>query len=210
MSPSRPLLLALSTASLLACAPDAPVAQRPAPSAAATAPPTPPSATAGEALSADRPFRPATARELRRLGEQLEARAVFINVWASWCASCKHELPMLDRLAQRYRARGIAFVTLTVDEDAALPAAARVHRELGLSLPTYRVAEPLEVLKPALNPAWPGMLPASFLYDATGKLRYFWGGEAYEHEITPILDGLLAGRPIDGAAQVGLAPGRTE
>jgi hypothetical protein len=53
------------------------------------------------------------------------------------------------------------------------------------------------------------MLPASFLFDGTGKLRYFWGGEAFEAELTPIVDGLLAGKPIDGESRFDLAPGMT-
>ena len=54
------------------------------------------------------------------------------------------------------------------------------------------------------------MLPATFLYDARGKLRYYWGGPAYEHEILPIIEGLLRGDAIDGEASFGLAPGRVE
>ena len=42
-----------------------------------------------------------------------------------------------------------------------------------------------------------------------GKVRYFWGGEAYENELVPIVEGLLAGQPIDGEARFGLAPGQT-
>jgi hypothetical protein len=46
------------------------------------------------------------------------------------------------------------------------------------------------------------MLPASFLFDATGTLRYYWGGEAFESEFTPVLDALAAGRPIEGEADI--------
>ena len=53
------------------------------------------------------------------------------------------------------------------------------------------------------------MLPASFLFDGTGKVRYFWGGEVFEVEIVPILEGLLAGKAIDGEARFDLAPGQT-
>jgi hypothetical protein len=50
------------------------------------------------------------------------------------------------------------------------------------------------------------MLPASFLFDDAGKLRYFWGGEAFESEIMPIVEGLLAGHPIDGESRFDVAP----
>jgi hypothetical protein len=53
------------------------------------------------------------------------------------------------------------------------------------------------------------MLPASFLFDAAGKVRYFWGGEAYDAELVPIVEGLLEGKPIDGETRFDLAPGAT-
>ena len=53
------------------------------------------------------------------------------------------------------------------------------------------------------------MLPASFLFDGTGKLRYFWPGEAFENEVVPIIDGLLAGKAIDGEANISVSPGQT-
>jgi hypothetical protein len=54
------------------------------------------------------------------------------------------------------------------------------------------------------------MIPVSFLFDATGKLRYFWPGEVYEKELVPIVEGFVAGRHIDGTANFGLAPGATQ
>jgi hypothetical protein len=54
------------------------------------------------------------------------------------------------------------------------------------------------------------MLPATFLYDDRAKLRYFWGGPVREDEILTIVEGLLAGRPIDGESDFTLAPGKVE
>jgi hypothetical protein len=50
------------------------------------------------------------------------------------------------------------------------------------------------------------MLPASFLYDGAGTLRYFWGGEAFEDEVKPVLEALVAGKPIEGEATPSIAP----
>ena len=42
-------------------------------------------------------------------------------------------------------------------------------------------------------------IPAGpFLLDAAAKVRYFWNGPVLAHEITPIVQGLLAGEPTDG------------
>ena len=54
------------------------------------------------------------------------------------------------------------------------------------------------------------MIPASFLFDAAGKLRYFWAGEVYEKELLPIVEGFLAGKHIDGTSDFGNAPGATQ
>ena len=60
-----------------------------------------------------------------------------------------------------------------------------------------------------MNPRWPGMLPASFLFDTAGKLRYFWPGEAFENEVLPIVNDLLAGKPIDGEANFSVQQGQS-
>jgi hypothetical protein len=39
---------------------------------------------------------------------------------------------------------------------------------------------------------------------------HFWGGEAFESEITPVLDDFLAGRPVAPETRYGLAPGKVE
>ena len=99
---------------------------------------------------------------------------------------------------------------VSVDEPASQPSAIAFLQEHGAPLPSYVAERPLGPFKVALNPNWPGMLPASFLFDASGKLRYFWGGEAFENELLKVVDEFLAGTLVDGAARFGLAPGKVE
>jgi thiol-disulfide isomerase/thioredoxin len=63
--------------------------------------------------------------ELKPLGQSKAVRlsdfrgkAVLLYVWASWCATCKRELPMLDEAAERLRAKGVEIVAVAVDESA--------------------------------------------------------------------------------------------
>jgi hypothetical protein len=49
------------------------------------------------------------------------------------------------------------------------------------------------------------MLPASFLFDASGRLRYYWGGEAFENELVPVLTAFAEGKPIEGEADFQVA-----
>jgi thiol-disulfide isomerase/thioredoxin len=43
-------------------------------------------------------------------------RLLLLNVWASWCAPCRQEMPALDRLATRMSADRVAVVTLSIDK----------------------------------------------------------------------------------------------
>ncbi len=166
-------------------------------------------------VSAPAPLAPAPSGLRTIGGEQLIARikrsgkkATVVNAWASWCGPCRREIPMLQAIAENYRHEGVEFLLVSVDEPEERPQAEAFLRDNDVILEGYLAARPLEPFKRALNPRWPGMLPATFLFDASGVLRYFWGGPAYENEIVPIIEGLLAGKAIDGEATFGLAPGQ--
>lgn len=140
--------------------------------------------------------------EVRRLG----GKGTLVNAWASWCGPCKHELPMLEKLAKKYASAGLHFVLVSLDETEDREKAAAFLKERKLQLTSYLAARPLGPFKEGLNPRWPGMLPASFLFDAKGGLVYFWGGEAFEEEVAPVLDAFAAGKPIAGEATPQIAP----
>lgn len=44
-----------------------------------------------------------------------KGKYVYIDVWATWCAFCKKEIPLLKRLEQRYHGKNIEFVSINVD-----------------------------------------------------------------------------------------------
>jgi peroxiredoxin len=49
-------------------------------------------------------------------------RVVLLNLWATWCPPCREEMPSMERLYQRYRARGFTILALSVDRNvAAIP-----------------------------------------------------------------------------------------
>jgi len=137
-------------------------------------------------------------------------KGVVINAWASWCDPCREELPMLARVAPRLAAHGVPIWLVSVDDPDGFSAAKQVLDSLHVPLPSFAAAPPLQAFKVALNPNWPGMIPVSFLFDATGKLRYFWAGEVYEKELVPIVEGFAAGKHIDGVSDFGRAPGATQ
>lgn len=162
-----------------------------------------------------RPIRPQgvetiTGSELRTRIRKSGFKGTLVNAWASWCGPCKHEVPMLDALSANFAELGVDVVLVTMDEPSDAEKATAFLSERRLGLGTFIAARPLDIFKLELNPRWPGMIPAMFLYDSAGKLRYFWGGPAYEDEIVPIIDGFVAGKHIDGEANFTLSPGQVQ
>jgi len=45
----------------------------------------------------------------------LQGKAVLLNLWATWCAPCVAEMPELDALAARHRAKGLTVVGVNAD-----------------------------------------------------------------------------------------------
>jgi thiol-disulfide isomerase/thioredoxin len=137
-------------------------------------------------------------------------KATLVNAWASWCGPCREELPMLAGLARNLKPQSIGVVLVSVDEPEDQTKAIAFLKSFEIQVPAYLAARPLGPFKEGLNPNWPGMLPASFFFDEQARLRHFWGGEAFEHELMQVIDDFVAGKTVDGETKFGLAPGLVE
>jgi thiol-disulfide isomerase/thioredoxin len=134
-------------------------------------------------------------------------RGTVINIWASWCGSCREEIPMLLKLRETFVPEGVDFLFVSADKPDAWASAVGLMQGWGAPLPTFAVAGSMGSFKQAMHPNWQGAIPATFLFDATFKLRHFWEGPIYEHEIAPIVQGFLAGDEIDGETRPPLRGG---
>lgn len=51
--------------------------------------------------------------------KDFKGKYVYIDMWATWCAPCKRELPFLKKLEERFAGKDIVFLGLSIDYDKA-------------------------------------------------------------------------------------------
>jgi peroxiredoxin len=119
-------------------------------------------------------------------------------------------MPMLEGLATNLKSQGVQVVLVSVDDPKDEGKALSFLKDNRITLKSYVASGSLADFKAGMHPRWPGMLPASFLFDAQGQVVHFWGGEAFESEIVPVIESFLAGRTIESETRYGLAPGKVE
>jgi thiol-disulfide isomerase/thioredoxin len=124
---------------------------------------------------------------------------LIINFWATWCAPCRREMPLLGQLRRRYRADGLEIVGVAVD--------------FGQAVRDFLHASP--VAYPVLIAEQDGLaaigqfgmepvLPFSVFADRQGRIVAVKAGELHAEEARDIL---AAVRAID-AGQIGLPAAR--
>lgn len=109
-----------------------------------------------------------------------KGRVVLINFWATWCAPCVLESPMLERVYQQGTASGVDFVGMDVkdERDAA-------HSFITDKHMTYPMVYD-ETAKTALQLGIPsGGLPVTVLIDRAGRVAAVYIGPVQHADIAP-------------------------
>jgi thiol-disulfide isomerase/thioredoxin len=96
----------------------------------------------------------------------IKGQVVLLDIWASWCAPCKEELPLLDSMAGRLRHKGVTILAVSIDENrddaAGFLKSRREHWSLALAHDSDgRLADRLK----------PTKMPTSYVIDRAGIIR---------------------------------------
>ncbi|HUJ11546.1 MAG TPA: TlpA disulfide reductase family protein [Verrucomicrobiae bacterium] len=138
---------------------------------------------------------PITASGIQKAVQNSGAKAVLVNVWATWCGPCREEFPGLIRVARKYRDQGLNVLLVSADDNSDLGAVKKFLARQGVDFPSYLKAEKDQQFIDGLDKRWSGALPATFIYDGSGHLRDFWEGEASSNKFEQAVSQVLAAKP---------------
>jgi len=99
--------------------------------------------------------------------DEYKGQVVLINFWATWCGPCRQELPLLDRLHQRYQDAGFAVLGINVEGVEKADEAQAMVSKAGVTFPVL-VDEGQQISELYALEA----MPTSVVVDRDGVVRY--------------------------------------
>ncbi len=108
---------------------------------------------------------------------ELRGQVVMINFWASWCAPCREEMPLLEQIYQRYESLGFTLLGVNVEENSADAEAWLEDRPVSFPIlydPQNGVSKLYDVVA----------MPSTVLVDRQGNVRFLHHGyqPGYEND----------------------------
>jgi thiol-disulfide isomerase/thioredoxin len=120
----------------------------------------------------------ATLQDLRELRQNRSDKTVMINFWATWCASCKIEYPMLLETYRWYRSRDFDFVSVAVDAPEAEVGVKRFLDKTHSAVRNLRVdSDDVYAVMGAFDPQWESGVPYTVVLAPGGKVIYRHAGD---------------------------------
>lgn len=120
--------------------------------------------------------------------KDLLGRVVILTFWATWCAPCREELPLLSEYAARHEADGLTVLGFCLDAPDKLGEVKRIAQSLSFPVGLFAASS-----APGYGRIW--KLPVNFTIDRQGVLiddgwkdkTPDWTAQRLEQVVTPLL-----------------------
>lgn len=71
------------------------------------------------------------------LQASIGSKPVMLVFWASWCPTCRSEIPKINQLAAKFQNRGMEFIAVNVGYNDSIERAQSFVQKTGMSYPAY-------------------------------------------------------------------------
>lgn len=95
---------------------------------------------------------------------QKHDKVVLVTYWATWCAPCKKEMPILDLFYRRYRERGLEVIAISADRPEDFAKMRRISSALAYPTTTLN-----QISDNGFGP--PEGFPLTYVVDRNGIVR---------------------------------------
>lgn len=133
------------------------------------------------------PFTLGASDGRRVSASDFDGQVLLVNFWATWCAPCREEMPMLNEVHAAYAPAGLAVVGIALDD---VQRARDFAESLGIDYTILVGAQ--DVMATGL--AWgnrAGLLPYTVLVDRDGVVRWTHLGELKRDPLLAQIEPLL-------------------
>lgn len=131
---------------------------------------------------------PSAARTITGAPFSSAGQVTIVHYWATWCAPCGVEMPILDTYYRRHRGQGLNVLAVSIDQGVS---------KRKLQDATARFAFPVASIDDVKMPRRniPRGIPVNRVYDRSGRLVFTEGGDGksmidmatLERVVTPLL-----------------------
>lgn len=117
-----------------------------------------------------------------------KGEVTIVHFWATWCAPCRIEMPVLDAYYRKHHAQGLAMLAISIDQGVS----ARKLQQATAKF-AFPVARVDDVRMPRRD--IPDAIPVTRVYDRSGRLVFATKGDGrstidsatLERVVTPLL-----------------------
>jgi thiol-disulfide isomerase/thioredoxin len=134
-------------------------------------------------VPAEGSFPAVSADEFEGILVGLRGRPVVVNIWASWCAPCRTEMPLLQNAADTYAGEAIILGVASNDDPRE---ARRFLEDLGLTYPN--VFDTTGEIRVALGLT---AYPTTYVFGADGTIRARVNGGISEQRLAGLIEDAL-------------------
>ncbi len=112
--------------------------------------------------------------------DDYKGKVLLVNVWATWCGPCRHEIPELIKLQAEHKNKGFEIIGLDVDESESPEMIKDFGKAMGVNYELVRGDG--ELFEEFYKISQRNAIPQSFLIDRDGKLLgvFVGGGKALQ------------------------------